>query len=100
MKDILPLLILFLLILTLLCVPGLGIGFLLHWTIPAIDLGTGTLIGVVAVSASAYFFLQVMALLEKTHAEQLEANWSETGRNVLESMRPGGSRRSQRRVDR
>jgi hypothetical protein len=93
------LLMLYLLILMLICIPGLGIGFLLHWAIPAMDVGTGTLIGVIAISAAAHFFLEMMASLERTHDAQLESDWSETGSIVLKSLRPRRTRRNQRKVD-
>lgn len=39
---------------------GIGVGWLLHWLIPAIDLGIGVLIGVVATGLSVYFFIRLM----------------------------------------
>ena len=41
---------------------GLGIGFLLRWLVPAIDLGIGALIGVVATGITLYIFVRVLAL--------------------------------------
>jgi hypothetical protein len=41
---------------------GLGIGFLLRWLIPAIDLGIGTLIGVVATGIAMFIFVRILAL--------------------------------------
>jgi len=39
---------------------GIGVGWLLHWLIPAIDLGIGVLIGVVSTGLSVYFFIRLM----------------------------------------
>jgi hypothetical protein len=38
---------------SILVVAGVGIGFLLHWCLPAIDFGMATLIGVVAIAFAA-----------------------------------------------
>jgi hypothetical protein len=40
----------------LLLAVGIGIGFLLHWRMPMIDLGIGVLIGVIATGFSLFFF--------------------------------------------
>jgi hypothetical protein len=34
---------------------GIGVGFLLHWLIPAIDVGIGVLFGVIATGCSLFF---------------------------------------------
>ena len=44
----------------LLLAVGIGVGFLLHWLIPAIELGMGVLIGVVTTGLSAHFFGRTM----------------------------------------
>src|SRR4051794_39723633 len=90
----------YLLIVTLICVSSLGIGLLLHWVVPAIDVGIGTVIGVLAVCASFHFFLQLMAVVEGAREEQLELEWFRTGEHVLRTMKPGGSSRGKRRADR
>ena len=42
---------------------GLGVGFLLHWFVPAIDVGMGTLIGVVTLGG-CFLWLSRMSTLE------------------------------------
>src|SRR3954470_3264629 len=39
---------------------GLGLGFLLHWIIAAVDLGVAILIGVVVTGLSLHFFIRLM----------------------------------------
>jgi len=41
---------------------GLGIGFLLSWLMPSIELGAGTIVGVVATSVSMYVFTRIITL--------------------------------------
>src|SRR5215471_16653236 len=60
---------------------GLGAGFLLHWLIPAIDLGMGTLIGVVTLGG-CFLWLSRMstlaALYGRDDIDQSDATWSST----------------------
>jgi hypothetical protein len=42
---------------------GAGLGFLLHWLLPAIDLGLGFLIGVVVTGFSIHFFSRLIIAL-------------------------------------
>jgi hypothetical protein len=49
---------------------GLGLGLLLHWLVPAIDLGVGTLCGVVATGVALLTFGQLMTLPEPPEAEE------------------------------
>lgn len=44
---------------------GIGIGFLLRWILPAVDLGVGILIGVVATVASVNFFLRINKITDQ-----------------------------------
>jgi len=46
---------LFLILLFLILGPGIGIGFLLHWLLPTVELGPAILIGVVAVGFALLF---------------------------------------------
>src|SRR6266542_4111766 len=41
---------------------GAGVGFLLHWIVPSVDIGVGILIGVVTIGFTAQLFARVMAL--------------------------------------
>ena len=49
---------------------GLGLGFLLHWLVPAIDLGLATLSGFVATGVTLWAFGQLMSLAEPAEAEE------------------------------
>jgi hypothetical protein len=49
---------------------GLVVGLLLHWLVPAIDLGVGTLCGVVATGVALLTFGQLMTLSEPSEAEE------------------------------
>src|SRR5258706_7513121 len=51
------------------CGCGLGLGFLLHWLVPAIDRGVATLCGLVATGAALLAFGQLMTLTEPLEAE-------------------------------
>ena len=64
---------LYLVICVLLLAPGVGIGFLLHWVLPEVDLGIGILIGVVATGFSTHFFVRATASLaefREAHTEE------------------------------
>ena len=60
---------------------GLGAGFLLHWLIPAIDLGMGTLIGVVTLGG-CFLWLSRISTLEALYghddSERSDSTWSTT----------------------
>jgi hypothetical protein len=51
---------------------GTVLGFFLHWIVPAVDLGTGILIGVITTGFSIHFFLRLMSFLESYEAENGE----------------------------
>lgn len=55
MVPLLTVVLLFLILLLLILGPGIGIGFLLHWLLPAVELGPAILIGVVAMGFSLLF---------------------------------------------
>ncbi len=65
----LGILFLFLLIEALLLGAGIGIGFLLHRLLPAVDLGVGILIGVVTTGFAVYFYGRLLAALQ-AHEDQ------------------------------
>ncbi len=43
---------------------GCAVGFLLHWVLPEVDLGTALLIGLVATGFTIYFFARLSATLK------------------------------------
>jgi len=49
---------------------GLGIGVLLHWVVPAIDLGVGTRSGMVALGVALLSCGQLRTLAEPLEAEE------------------------------
>jgi hypothetical protein len=60
---------------------GLGVGGLLHWLVPAIDLGVGTLIGVVALGGCLLWLSRIStleALYGHDDSERSDATWSTT----------------------
>lgn len=60
---------------------GLGIGFVLHGLVPAIDVGMGTLIGVVTLGLSFQWLSRVStlsALYGEEEAELPDATWPTT----------------------
>ena len=60
---------------------GLGVGCLLHWLVPAIDLGMATLIGVVTLGG-CFLWLSRISTLEALYghddSEQSDSTWSTT----------------------
>ena len=47
---------------TILLTLGAGIGFLLHWLMPSVDLGIGMLIGVITIGFTAQLFARISSL--------------------------------------
>ncbi len=64
MKAILGLLFLFILINLGLIAVGVAIGFLLHWILRSVDLGTSILISVVATGFSIHYFIRLLKFSE------------------------------------
>ncbi len=50
---------------------GTGIGFLLHWILPGVDLGIGILIGVVTTIATIGFYMRLNRITEQIEDEML-----------------------------
>lgn len=77
---------------------GIGIGFLLHWLIPAIGVGIGALIGVVSLGWTIFFFVQLMRALSAV-AEDMEISESESGLEtiILKPIRPERSTKRKRK---
>ena len=72
---------------------GTGIGFLLSWILPGVDLGTGILIGIVSSSISIYFFVRVTTTnIDPDEVEIDEEDYSQV-KHALEQMRKKPRRR-------
>ena len=63
MKSLFGMLFLYLLFNVLLIALGIGIGFFLHWILPAVEIGMSILIGVVASGISLHFGIRLFAYL-------------------------------------
>ena len=72
MRSLLSFLTIFLLIMGVLVGFGMGVGVLVRWLMPAIDVGVGTLIGVVATGFSLLFFGRLMTLPDPYLEEDME----------------------------
>ena len=71
MKSFLGLLFFYLLFNVLLIALGTGIGFLLHWILPAVEIGMSILIGVVASGISLHFWIRMNSYLGDYAQEEL-----------------------------
>ncbi len=61
----------YLLINVLLIALGIGVGFILHWILPAIEIGLSILIGVIASGISLYFGIRLNNFLADYAEEAL-----------------------------
>ena len=75
---------------------GLGVGFLLHWLVPTIDLGMATLIGVVTLGG-CFLWLSRISTLEALYGhddtELPDATWSTMSQAELRAARRKRRRR-------
>ncbi len=71
MKSFLGLLFFYLLFNVLLIALGIGIGFFLHWILPAVEIGMSILIGVVASGISLHFGIRLNNFLADYAEEAL-----------------------------
>lgn len=94
MRSFLGGLLFYLLIKLFLLGVGIGVGFLLHWLLPAIDLGSGVLIGVVATGLTLHFFGRLLALVDSEPEPVLSP---ETMQRITYLIDPAPPRRSRRR---
>jgi hypothetical protein len=62
MRALLGILLIYGAICTFLLALGTGIGFLLHWILPSVDLGIGMLIGVITIGFAAQLFARISSL--------------------------------------
>ena len=92
MRPLLFFFLFFLLLLVLMGGAGIGIGFLLHWLVPAIGVDIGTLIAVIALGWTLYFFLRIMNALSVI-------SYGETADSEFETiiLKPMQRRRSTRK---
>jgi hypothetical protein len=74
---------------------GLGVGFLLHWLVPAIDVGMGTLIGVVTLGG-CFLWLSRISTLEALYGSD-DSEWSEPTQSTASQADLGPARRKRRR---
>jgi hypothetical protein len=72
MKALLGLLITYLVVNLGVVASGVGIGLLLRWALPSVDLGTGILIGVVTTGLSIHYFRRLLSLAEFHDLTDLE----------------------------
>ena len=61
-----PLVLIYLVIKLALLALSVGVGFLLHWLMPSVELGMGILIGVIATACSVHFFIRLMTAVSET----------------------------------
>ncbi len=87
MIGILAILLPLLLLLVLIGAAGIGIGFFLHWIIPAIGVDIGTLIGVVTLGWTVYFYTRFLNAVS-FYEESLQEADSEFEPIVLKPVRP------------
>ena len=71
MKSIFAMFFFYLLFNVLLIAFGIGTGFLLHWILPAVEIGMSILIGVVAAGISLYFGIRLNNFLGEFAKEAL-----------------------------
>ena len=75
---------------------GLGVGFLLHWVVPLIDLGMATLIGVVTLGG-CFLWLSRISTLEALYGhaniEVSDATWTTAPQAETRSARRKRQRR-------
>jgi hypothetical protein len=72
MGKLLTVVFLFLILLLFILGPGIGIGFLLHWLLPAVELGPAILIGVVGTGFSCLLIGRLLAMAEESDIEEEE----------------------------
>ncbi len=72
MKVFLGLLFVYLVLNLGLIAVGVGIGFLLHWMLPSVDLGTAILIAVVSTGFSIHYFVRLLRFSEFLESPRYE----------------------------
>ena len=74
---------------------GLGVGFFLHWLVPAIDVGIATLIGVVTLGG-CFLWLSRISTLEALYSHD-DIEWSEPTQSTAPQPDLRPARRKRRR---
>ncbi|MFL5800309.1 MAG: hypothetical protein ACJ8CR_00915 [Roseiflexaceae bacterium] len=97
MRWLLGLLVIYGVIKLLLLALGFGIGLLLHWLVPSIDLGIGVLIGVVATGFSVQFFGRITSLPLPDFGQDIEQEPELEPPPTIVYVDPPSSRRKGRR---
>jgi hypothetical protein len=85
MRQLLTLLGLLVLGIALLTAIGIGIGYLVHWLLPAIDLGSAALMGTITSSVVIVMFFRFMSLLDKVNEDLFVEDLIETLREQRET---------------
>jgi hypothetical protein len=96
MRFLIELIAMYLVILLLFSGVGIGFGFLLCWLIPAIDTGTGVLIGLVSVGGAIHYYERIMIAAAALESSKANDEHEELESMVLQSIRP---RRRPRRAN-
>lgn len=76
---------------------GAGIGFLLHWLIPAVDLGVGILIGVITIGFTAQLFARIVSLPISEPEEEIAPVAPPLPQRITYLIDPEPPRRGRRR---
>jgi hypothetical protein len=74
---------------------GLGVGFLLHQLVPAIDLGMATLIGVVTLGG-CFLWLSRISTLEAIYGHD-DSEWSDSTWSAMPQAESRSARRKRQR---
>jgi hypothetical protein len=72
MRSLFSFLLIYLIIKLVILGVGAAVGFLLHWLLPEVNLGTALLTGVVATGLSTHFFIRLMAVVQDFEADEHE----------------------------
>jgi hypothetical protein len=76
---------------------GAGIGFLLHWLMPSVDLGIGMLIGVITIGFTAQLFARISSLPLDDTVDDVEYIEPLTPQRIAYLIDPEPPRRRRRR---
>ena len=96
-RSLLGILSIYLLIKLFLIGMGSAIGFLLHWLVPAVDVGVGILIGVIATGMAIHFYARLTGVLENYDEADVEPGPEPTSPIIIYPPGPLPSRRKRRR---
>ena len=97
MRPILVTLLILGVIVALLLGLGAGIGFLLHWLMPSVDLGIGMLIGVITIGFTAQLFTRLSSLPLDDTVDDVEYVEPLTPQRIAYLIDPAPPHRQRRR---